>query len=105
MPNKWIEHVKKYAKDNNLSFGCALTCPNLKKDYIPVLKLTKKEKENKTKQLIIISSVNTMIHKIKTMNEETDKPVLRMKYNSYSESIRDIIKDKYPKYYNKLFSN
>ena len=46
-----------------------------------------------------------MIHKIKTMNEETDKPVLRMKYNSYSQSIRDIIKDKYPKYYNKLFSN
>ena len=76
-----------------------------KKNYIPVVKLTKAEKENKTKQLIIISSVNTMIHKIKTMNEDIDKPVLRMKYNSYSQSIRDIIKDKYPKYYNKLFSN
>ena len=105
MPNKWIEHVKKYAKDNNLSYGCTLTCPNLKNDYIPVVKLSKKEKEEKNKQLIIISSVNTMIHKIKTMNEDIDKPVLRMKYNSYSQSIRDIIKDKYPKYYNKLFSN
>ena len=47
MTNKWIEHVKKYAKDNNLSYGCAFTCPNLKKDYIPVVKLSKKEKEEK----------------------------------------------------------
>ena len=31
MPNKWIEHVKQYAKDNNLSYGCSLSCPNLKK--------------------------------------------------------------------------
>ena len=46
-----------------------------------------------------------MINKIKRMNEDTDKPVLRMKYNIYSQSIRDITKDKYPKYYNKLFSN
>ena len=25
MPNPWIEHVKKYAKDNNISYGCAIT--------------------------------------------------------------------------------
>ena len=28
MPNKWIEHVKQYANDNNISYDCALTCPN-----------------------------------------------------------------------------
>ena len=24
MPNAWVEHIKKYAKENNLSYGCAL---------------------------------------------------------------------------------
>ena len=45
-----------------------------------------------------------MIYKIKTMNEDTNKPILGMKFNSYSQSIRDKINKKYPKYYNKLFS-
>ena len=43
--------------------------------------------------------------KIKKMNEDTDKPVLRMIYKSYSQTIRDIIEIKYRKIYNKLFSN
>ena len=25
MTNAWIEHVKKYAKDNNIAYGCAIT--------------------------------------------------------------------------------
>jgi hypothetical protein len=25
MPNAWIEHVRKYAKDNNISYGCAVS--------------------------------------------------------------------------------
>lgn len=25
MPNRWIEHVRKYAKDNGISYGCAVT--------------------------------------------------------------------------------
>ena len=25
MPNPWIEHVRKYAKDNNLTYACAIT--------------------------------------------------------------------------------
>ena len=39
------------------------------------------------------------------MNEDIYKPVLRIKYSLCSQSIRDIVKDKYPKYYNNLFSN
>jgi hypothetical protein len=23
--NRWIEHVRKYAKDNNISYGCAVS--------------------------------------------------------------------------------
>lgn len=25
MPNAWIEHVRKYAKDNNVSYACAVS--------------------------------------------------------------------------------
>jgi hypothetical protein len=25
MPNAWIEHVRRYARDNNISYSCAVT--------------------------------------------------------------------------------
>lgn len=25
MPNRWIEHVKQFAKDKNISYACAMT--------------------------------------------------------------------------------
>lgn len=33
--SRWIEHVKEFAKKNNMSYGCALSDPNLKKGYVP----------------------------------------------------------------------
>jgi len=33
MPNKWVEHVKSYARKHNLSYGCAISEPNCKKSY------------------------------------------------------------------------
>jgi len=33
MPNKWVEHVKRYSKNNNLSYGCAVSDPNCKASY------------------------------------------------------------------------
>jgi hypothetical protein len=35
MPSRWIEHVKEFAKKNKMSYGCALSDPNLKKGYVP----------------------------------------------------------------------
>ena len=33
MPNKWVEHVKQYAKKKGLSYGCAVTDPGCKSSY------------------------------------------------------------------------
>lgn len=33
MTNRWIEFVKKWASDNNLSYGCALSKPEMKEAY------------------------------------------------------------------------
>ncbi len=34
MPNAWVEHIKKYTKDNNFSNGCALSTPECKNTYV-----------------------------------------------------------------------
>ena len=34
MPNSWVEHIKKYTKDNNFSYGCALSTPECKNTYV-----------------------------------------------------------------------
>ena len=44
MSNAWVEHLKKYAKDNNVSYGCALSMPDCKNSCY------KKTKESKTKE-------------------------------------------------------
>lgn len=51
MPNPWIEHVRKYAKDNNISYGCAVT--EAKASYVKQPKAPRKTrtpKQNKSIQ-------------------------------------------------------
>ena len=33
MANAWITHVRKYATENNISYGCALSTPECKEEY------------------------------------------------------------------------
>jgi hypothetical protein len=45
MPNKWVDYVKRWAKKNNMSYGCALTDPQLKIDYRKSSTTTKQERD------------------------------------------------------------
>ena len=60
MANKWVAHVKQWAKKNNTTYGCAISDPNCAKDYkggkpsggvrktldlVPLGELMKKRKE------------------------------------------------------------
>ena len=36
MANSWIEHVRKYASEHNLSYACALSSPECKQAYAQV---------------------------------------------------------------------
>jgi hypothetical protein len=56
MVNNWIKHVKKYAEENNISYACAISNPDCKKNYNKVEKpkklktrFNKKELELKNK--------------------------------------------------------
>lgn len=103
MPNMWIEHVKKFAKENGLSYGCAMSKPNLKDGYVPSVKMTSKEKKQKKVDDMNKTIVSSLLKRIKNMTSE-DRPLVLMKYNAASQPIRDTIKEQYPKYYNKLFN-
>ena len=103
MPNKWIEHVKEFCKKNNLSFGCALSHPDLRTTYTPVVKKTHKQKREEKEELIFNQLKMNILSKIKHMNDD-DKPLIRMKFNVLNTKIKDDIKNNYPQYYDKLFS-
>ena len=103
MPNKWIEHVKEFSKKHNISYGCALSHPDLKKDYEPVIKKTHKEKREEKEKIVFDQIRNNILSKIKHMNDD-DKPLIRMKYNGLNIKIKDDIKNNYTKYYDKLFN-
>ena len=49
MVNEWIEHVKNFARKNNLSYGCAITEPRCQASYKPK-KLTLKEIEEQRRK-------------------------------------------------------
>ncbi len=48
MTNPWVEHIKKYAKDHNISYGCALSTPECKNTYRRPSSKPKQKKECKT---------------------------------------------------------
>jgi len=54
MPNAWVEHVRKFAREKGLSYGCALSDPNLKKGYVPIGKKTKKKYDEEKKYEMFI---------------------------------------------------
>ena len=102
MVNKWIEHVKEFSKKHNISYACALSHPNLKNDYQKVIKKSYKEKQEEKQKIIFDRLKYNILSKIKNMTED-DKPLIKMKFNSLNNSIKEDIKNNHSKYYNKLF--
>ena len=45
--NPWIEHIKNYAKKNNITYGCALSLPDCKNTYKKKSEKKKDKKKNK----------------------------------------------------------
>lgn len=103
MTNKWIEHVKSFAKKNNLSYSCALSHPNLKDGYVKVIKKSKKEINDEKVKIMIDQNIELLKNTIKDMDPD-DKPRIRMKVNGYNKQVQDGLREKYPKYWNKLMS-
>jgi len=101
--NKWIQHVKSYAQKHDVSYGCALSKPDLKDGYTPSVKMTNKEKMKIKDDAIIKGIVNSLVNRIKNMSD-ADRPVVLMKYHAASSDVKEIIKRDYPIYFSKLIN-
>ena len=102
MPNKWIQHVKDFATKNQISYSCALSHPNIKDGYVKVVKKSKKEINEEKIKIFVAQNIEMLKNKIKNMDPD-DKPIIRMKVKGYNQAVQDGLRDKYPKYYKKLF--
>jgi len=102
MANKWILHIKEFAKKHNISYACALSHPNIKDDYVKVVKKTKKQINDEKIKLFVAQNIEMLKNKIKNMDPD-DKPIIRMKVKGYNQAVQDGLRDKYPKYWDKLF--
>jgi hypothetical protein len=72
MANPWVEHVKKYAKDNNISYGCAMSMSEVKASYTPKQKVVKPKvvKPKPTKQEAKPKVVKPKVVKPKVVKDE-----------------------------------
>jgi|688.fasta_scaffold1471404_1 hypothetical protein len=79
MSNSWIEHVKKFAKDNNLSYGCALTDAKCKSAY-------NKQPSSKSKKKTDCKTckMNKKTHEVQLNEKYTKEQLLIMAKNVVS---------------------
>lgn len=81
MGNTWIEHVKKFAADNNISYMCAIADPRTKASYTKVEKPVKNKSDTKTEKVKTEKPV-----KIKTEKVKKEKPI-KLKKLSYTDVV------------------
>lgn len=68
MVNAWIEHVRKYAKDNNISYGCAVT--EAKASYVKQPKAPRKARTPKQPKIKVSEPPETLEQRIKNRVKE-----------------------------------
>lgn len=107
--SKWIDFVRQWAKENNTTYGCALSDPKMKEEYYkknPVLskeeKKAKKQAEEEARDLRNFkSSSNILKNKflkpyLANKNDPYLKEDLINKYRKFSQRLKDYIEQNYP---------
>jgi hypothetical protein len=127
MPNAWVEFVRQYAKENNLSYGCAIseaspayrkmkqeakTPKTPTKKRITILKketnqqqIRKAEYElqdiiNNTLEVYFVSSIKPALTGRKGMNPAHKRDILSYKtqYNKIKINLEEMTNNKYPEF-------
>jgi hypothetical protein len=72
MVNKWIDHVRQFAKENGLSYACALSTAECKASYNKVQKVQKVQKV--VPQDKAFADLSSMVEQAKKMKPKTTEP-------------------------------
>ena len=101
MVNPWVEHVRKYAKDNNISYMCAIT--DAKASYVKIDPKTRKAEKEKESFRIDASNKYKKFKKLVADNkDESDLKLTKDRFNKLNDRMKEAIKAKDEKLYNKL---
>lgn len=98
MTNPWVEHVRKYAKENNITYMCAIT--EAKASY---QKVDKKERDKqKTEELYKGFLKRFKKQYLEVKDDDTKFKFLKSNFNKKNEGLKQFVKDKAPKLYDEL---
>lgn len=91
--NKWINHVKQYAKDNNISYACAISDPKCKQSYEPVIKKSKKEREAEQNKKFQEDLPYLFLERLIGIEKKpaSMKLLLQHRFKNYSKEVQDKI--------------
>ena len=87
MANKWIQHIKDYAKRNNMSYGCALSSEGCKNEY-------NKKKVKKEQKEVKKVKKNKVIEDEEEEDEEIEEPKTTKKpisFDNKSDELQQLI--------------
>mgnify|MGYP003137953608 CR=1 FL=1 len=114
---RWTDFVKEYAQKNNISYGCALSDPEMKKQYYEKFPKKSKEQIRKEKKAeederekVMVKRIAIAFKKkyIKPFLENGDKMDLSLgltKYKRFSQAVRDYIEQKMPNVHKIIMDN
>ena len=99
--NSWIDHVKAYAKEHNITYHCAIS--HAKSSYV---KKTNEDKANE-KLLEAQKAMKGHMKRLKTQYEEVKHDdyrlgLLKMKFNSMNQALKDYIQKHDSELFNKI---
>lgn len=53
MPNPWIEHVRRFAKQKGVTYACALSDPRVRDGYVSIMESSvKKARKPRAKKMV-----------------------------------------------------
>ena len=98
--NPWIQHVKDYSKENNISYACAI--PQAKTTY---KKINKKEKEEQFRREQIILWNNAINRFMKRYDDDNDSlSLIQVNFNNRPKSFQEHLKKVSQEFY-KILTN
>jgi hypothetical protein len=100
MTNKWIEHVRAYAKEHNIPYGCAIS--KAKETYVKKVKLSKIEESRK----YYPDNLKAILKKLNQNDTEQGKQMIRqiISNKGYPEDFKKYFKENEPNKYKLIYN-